>query len=105
MIHFETLSDAAARLYELVLKTVPKDGKAALKKAYKEETNPIGKKNLDIMLENIRLAERHNTLVCHDAGMPIYYLKVGTKARIEGDIRKAIAKGVTRAVREVPLEP
>jgi fumarate hydratase subunit alpha len=105
MIRFKTLSDTAARLYEVVVKTVPKDVEAALKKAYKGERNPIGKKNLEIMLENIKLAERNNTLVCHDAGMPIYYLKVGTKARVEGDIRKAIAKGVSKAVRDVPLEP
>jgi fumarate hydratase subunit alpha len=105
MIRFETLSDTAARLYEVVLKTVPMDVKAALKKAYKTERNPIAKKNLEIMFENIELAGRHNTLVCHDAGMPVYYLKVGTKARVEGDIRKAIAKGVIKAVRAVPLEP
>ena len=105
MIHFETLSNAAAELYEATLKKVPEDVKGALRKAYRAEQHPIGKKNLDIMLENIRLAERHNTLVCHDAGMPIYYLKLGTKACFEGDIRKAIAKGVTKAVREVPLEP
>ncbi len=105
MIRFKTLSDTAARLYEVVVRTVPKDVEAALKKAYKGESNPIGKRNLEIMLENIKLAERNNTLVCHDAGMPIYYLKVGTKARVEGDIKKAIANGAVKAGRDVPLEP
>jgi len=83
----------AAELYGSALKKVPEDTKDALARARAAETNPVGRQMLGMMLESARSAEASNRLLCSDSGIPTYFVKVGTAARLDGNIRQAFSDG------------
>jgi fumarate hydratase subunit alpha len=87
------MKDLTANLYEWSLKKIPEDTKAALRQAQAAETSPVARQTLEIMLKSAELAERTDTHVCSDAGVPVYQVKIGTDARWDGDIKQAISDG------------
>jgi fumarate hydratase subunit alpha len=99
------IADVVATLYERVLKELPDDVMAALKKAHAMENNPIAKSNLAALIENAEVAKQKDLVLCQDTCLPSYWLKVGTEAKIEGDLGKAIKEGTQRATQKVPLIP
>jgi len=84
---------------------LPDDVKAALKKAYAEETSETGKTQLKAILDNIELAEKYKAPVCQDTGTIIFYVKAGAKAKDLDKIEGALINAVKRATKEVPLRP
>jgi fumarate hydratase subunit alpha len=92
-ITYAQVRTVAAELYGSALKKVPEDTKDALARAECAETNPVGKRMLGMMLESARSAEATNRLLCSDSGIPTYFVKVGTAARLEGNIKQAISDG------------
>ncbi|WP_295381321.1 fumarate hydratase [uncultured Pseudacidovorax sp.] len=99
----EQVAQVAADLYEWSLKKVPDDTQAALRDAVPREGNDTGRKTLTIMLKSAEAAERTGGLVCSDVGIPTYSIKVGTRVRFEGPVRRAIVDGFARmAARSVP---
>lgn len=84
---------------------LPDDVKAALKKAYAEETSETGKTQLKAILDNIELAEKHKAPVCQDTGTIIFYVKAGAKAKALDKVEGALISAVKRATKEVPLRP
>ena len=92
-ITYEMVKSTAAELYGSCLKKIPEDTKDALRKAHDAETHDGAKKILALMLRSAQSAETTDRHVCSDAGVPVYFIKIGTAARLEGDIRKAISDG------------
>lgn len=84
---------------------LPDDVKAALKKAYAEETSETGKTQLKAILDNIELAEKYKAPVCQDTGTIIFYVKAGAKAKDLDKVEGALINAVKRATKEVPLRP
>ena len=84
---------------------LPDDVKAALKKAYAEETSEMGKTQLKAILDNIELAEKYKAPVCQDTGTIIFYIKAGAKAKDLDKVEGALINAVKRATKEVPLRP
>jgi fumarate hydratase subunit alpha len=84
---------------------LPDDVKAALKKAYAEETSETGKTQLKAILDNIELAERYKAPVCQDTGTIIFFVKAGAKAKDLDKVEGALINAVRRATKEVPLRP
>jgi fumarate hydratase subunit alpha len=84
---------------------LPDDVKAALKKAYAEETSETGKTQLKAILDNIELAEKYKAPVCQDTGTIIFYIKAGAKAKDLDKVEAALVNAVKRATKEVPLRP
>jgi fumarate hydratase subunit alpha len=84
---------------------LPDDVKAALKKAYAEETSETGKTQLKAILDNIELAEKYKAPVCQDTGTIIFYIKAGAKAKDLDKVEGALINAVKRATKEVPLRP
>lgn len=101
----EVISDVCSRLYEKALKKMPEDIIASLQESSNRETNPVAKWNLQIILQNIQVAEERDLLVCQDTCIPSYVVKMGTQIHVQGDIYKAIAQGACRATRQIPLVP
>jgi fumarate hydratase subunit alpha len=91
-ITYDTIRKTTAALYERSLKKVPDDTKAALKKALERESNPIGKEMLAQMLKSAEGAEKTNFLLCGDSGVPTYFIKIGTKAQIDADLKEAYGR-------------
>jgi fumarate hydratase subunit alpha len=92
-VTYEMVKSTAAELYGSCLKKIPEDTKDALRKAHDAETHDGAKKILALMLRSAQNAETTDRHVCSDAGVPVYFIKIGTAARLEGDIRKAISDG------------
>ena len=97
-ITYDLVKSVAAELYGSCLKKIPEDTKDALRGALETETNDGAKKILAMMLRSAQVAEDTKRLVCSDAGIPVYFVKIGTAARLEGNIKQAISDGFDHLV-------
>lgn len=100
-ITYEAVRDLTANLYEWSLKAIPPDTKAALDEAISTETNEGARKILAMMRRSADRAENTNRFVCSDSGVPVYFIKIGSGARFEGDIKRAIKDGFARLVETI----
>ncbi len=60
----------------------------ALKKAADAEKSALGKKILNQLLENLKIAGEENIPICQDTGMAVVFLEVGQDVHFEGDRRR-----------------
>jgi fumarate hydratase subunit alpha len=97
-ITYETMKRATAQLYEWSLRKVPDDTLDALRRAQETETNEVARKTLGILLRSAIAAETQDRLVCSDSGVPVYFIQIGTAARLEGDIKRAVSDGFDHLV-------
>ena len=97
-ITYDQVKSVSSELYESCLKKIPEDTKEALRKAGEAETNEGARKILQMMLRSAHAAESGNRHVCSDAGIPVYFVKIGTAARLEGNIKQAISDGFDHLV-------
>lgn len=100
-ITYETLKSVAAELYERSLKKIPDDTKAALRRAEMAETSPVARRTLRAQLESAELAEFEGHFVCSDSGVPVYFVRIGTRVQFEGPVKKAIRDGFSELVRTI----
>ncbi len=99
----ETLATVARALLGRAAVSLPRDVKDALERARAAESSPTAQAQLDAILANVRLAEQTSTSICQDTGVPLFFVRLGTACRIEGDPAQALAAATERATREVPL--
>lgn len=106
-IAYDTLRDVSARLYDRSLRGIPKDTDAALRRALAHDGNETARHTLRIMLQSAEAAARTQHFVCSDAGVPVYFVRIGTQARFAGNVRAAITEGFERLVETIqpPLLP
>jgi tartrate/fumarate subfamily iron-sulfur-dependent hydro-lyase alpha chain len=103
---YAAVEEAAKQLYVRALKVLPPDLKEALARARATETDETGKGFLDIMLENVDVAERDENLVCQDTGTVVFWLEVGDECAFNlARVTAAVKKGTERATLEHPLRP
>jgi fumarate hydratase subunit alpha/L(+)-tartrate dehydratase alpha subunit len=103
---YAAVEEAAKQLYVRALKVLPPDLKKALARARETETDETGKGFLDIMLENVDVAERDENLVCQDTGTVVFWLEVGDECAFNlARVTAAVKKGTERATLEHPLRP
>jgi fumarate hydratase subunit alpha len=95
------VKSVAADLYGSCLKKIPEDTKDALRRALDAETNDGGRKILAMMLRSAQLAEDTSRHVCSDAGVPVYFVKIGTAAKLDGNIKQAISDGFDHLVETI----
>jgi fumarate hydratase subunit alpha len=100
-ITYEAVRDLTASLYEWSLKKIPEDTKAALESAMATETNESARQMLAMMRRSADRAESTDRLVCSDSGVPVYFIKIGSGARFEGDVKRAIRDGFARLVETI----
>ncbi len=106
-ISYDTVKRVTSDLYDRSLRGIPDDTKAALQRADAAETNPTARHTLRIMLESAEAAQRSNHFVCSDAGVPVFFVRVGTQAQFSGNVRQAITDGFSELVETIqpPLLP
>jgi len=100
-VTYDLMKRVTAQLYEWSLKKIPEDTKAALVRAEVAESHPVAKKTLTYMIKSASTAERENRFVCSDSGIPVYFVKIGTRVKFEGDIKRAIADGFDELARTI----
>ena len=103
---YAVVEEAAKQSYIRALKLLPPDLKEALARARASETSSTGTEVLDIMLQNIDVAEGDQNLVCQDTGTVVFWLEVGEDWPFSvGRVAAAVKKGTERATLEHPLRP
>jgi tartrate/fumarate subfamily iron-sulfur-dependent hydro-lyase alpha chain len=103
---YAVVEEAAKQSYIRALKLLPPDLKEALARARASETSTTGTEVLDIMLQNIDVAEGEQNLVCQDTGTVVFWLEVGEDCPLNmARVAAAVKKGTERATLEHPLRP
>ena len=97
-ITYDVMKQVACDLYGWSLKKVPDDTQKALADAYERETSEVSRRTLAFMQAAAKAAERENRHACSDAGFPTYFVKIGTRVTLDGDIRRAFVDGFAHLV-------
>ncbi|MFC0278450.1 fumarate hydratase [Falsigemmobacter intermedius] len=97
----EDIREVSKALYSRCLRAVPEDTRAALRHAMATESSETGRKTLDLMLRSAELAARKDRFVCSDAGVPVYFVRIGTRCDWRANIKSAIRQGFDELVREI----
>lgn len=85
--------------------SLPRDVQRVIEKAVAAETNPVARGELANILTNIELAGRLRVPLCQDTGVPVVYLTLPPDIQLTEQLYDAVAEGVRRATRQVPLRP
>jgi fumarate hydratase subunit alpha len=101
----KALENVAVKLLQLAVTELPQDVKDALRRAYREEDNDVGKAQLKAILDNVELAEKTCAPMCQDTGVVTFYVKAGSKVDGLDQIEEALREATAKATREVPLRP
>lgn len=103
----ELIKTVTAQLYDRSLRGIPADTKAALHAADATESNETARHTLRIMIQSAEAAEKKNHFICSDAGIPVFFVRVGTQAQFSGNVRQAITDGFDELVATIqpPLLP
>lgn len=106
-ITYETVKQVTAQLYDRSLRGIPADTAQALREADARESNETARHTLRVMLRSADEAARSGHFVCSDAGVPVYFVRVGTGAVFSGAVRQAITDGFAELVASIqpPLLP
>ena len=99
-ISAEHITDAVARLCIEANTRLPDDVAAALARQRTEESWPLAKKTLSLLLDNVALAQGSELPICQDTGMACVFVELGQDVHIEGDFEQAIHAGVRRGYGE-----
>jgi fumarate hydratase subunit alpha len=75
-----------------------------LRKAYDSETG-AAKLQLEVMLENVKLAKRKRCPLCQDTGILTFFVRAGTGFPAIGTLKETIERAVVQATKEIPLRP
>lgn len=94
------ITDAVARLCMEANTHLPKDISAALDRSRQEEPWPLAKKTLDLLWDNLEVAEERALPICQDTGMACVFVELGQDVHIDGNFEEAIHEGVRRGYGE-----
>jgi len=102
-IQAETIEDVCYKLISHASIHLPPEVEKTISDAHQKETNPLAKIHFKAMLDNIDVARTRNVPLCQDTGIAMYYITMGSKVCIDGDMRAAIDRATARATADVPL--
>jgi tartrate/fumarate subfamily iron-sulfur-dependent hydro-lyase alpha chain len=104
---YETLELVARDLFIKALEDIPADVRAGLSRGLEAEQrggNRTAGRILLTILDNIRVADEQQTLVCQDTGLPIFKVLVGGKLGLDiPRLKESLRRGCARATAERPL--
>ena len=84
---------------------LPQDVVQALQAAQARETSPMGKAQLDAILENVGIARNGAVPMCQDTGIQTFFVQAGVESPFLKDLRTWISDAVVQATAEIPLRP
>ena len=77
------------------------DMRESLEKALKNEKSELGKKILNQLDENLRIASEEMIPICQDTGIAVFFLEIGQDVHFEGiNLDDAINEGVRQGYKE-----
>lgn len=102
-IHCKQIEDACYTLVQKACSSITTSCQMAMQKAWQQEENSSAKFALEILLQNANLAQTENLPICQDTGFAIFFLKIGRKVYIDGNVEEAIQNAVRRAYNDFYL--
>ena len=90
------LTETVAKLCIQANTRLPADIVAALDKNRTEEPWPLAKETLDLLWDNMELAQEKDLPVCQDTGTTCVFAELGQDVHIDGNFEQAIQEGVRR---------
>jgi fumarate hydratase subunit alpha len=99
------LADATFEAYKSAVIRLPPDVLKVIRKAAAAETSPVARGEFENILKNIDVAEHLDVPLCQDTGIPVVYLTLPPDVPFTQALYDAVADGVRRATKEVPLRP
>ncbi len=100
---YEVLGETAREAYVMALKDIPPDVRAGLRAAIKREREPRAVQVMQTMLDAVELGDQ-GMMVCQDTGIPIYWLRIGTAAYVDGGrLQSVVEEAVRRATVDTPF--
>ena len=94
------ITDTVARLCIQANLKLPEDVSAALARSRQTEPWPLAKTTLDLLWDNMELADQRQLPICQDTGMACVFVELGQDVHIEGDFEQAVHEGVRRGYGE-----
>ena len=100
MIREINASEITKTVREMCIKVnhfLSEDMDNALKKATENEKSDLGKKILDQLQENLKIAGEDMIPICQDTGMAVIFMEIGQDVHfVGGDFEEAVNEGVRR---------
>ena len=96
-IHIDTITKNIKEMCTEANYYLSDDMKRALEDAFSHEKNPLGKKILSQLQENLRIAQEDRIPICQDTGMTVVFIRIGQEVCIEGG---SLADAVNEGVRQ-----
>jgi fumarate hydratase subunit alpha/L(+)-tartrate dehydratase alpha subunit len=101
---YDLVENVCRDLYVQSLKEIPPDVVEAIQRAAQRETKEVARRIFSHYLQSIELGRTKDMIVCQDTGIPIYWVAIGSRLRLDGArLSKAITRGTERATREHSL--
>jgi fumarate hydratase subunit alpha len=100
MVNNKLIEETVVALLRRAVTTLPQDVLAALEASAVIERSPNAKRELGLMVENVKEAGSCTLPMCQDTGLPVFFVNMGFS--VPG-FEEAVARGVRRATEEVPL--
>ena len=101
---YERVETVCSELYIQSLKEIPPDVVEAIRRAAERETTEVARRIFSHYLQSIELGRAKDMIVCQDTGIPIYWVEIGSRLRLDGArLTEAITRGTERATREHSL--
>jgi len=94
LITADKIRNAVAELCIRANLVLRKDVLSGLKSAYSRETNKRAKDILKAIINNAYIARKEKLAICQDTGLPVVFLEIGQEVKINGNLTRAINKGV-----------
>ncbi len=97
-IDLKTVENAISNLCTELCINMPKDTLNLLEDALNKEISPYGKLNLQMALDNAKIAKENNMPICQDTGMVTVFAEIGQDVHfVGGNLYDAINNGVRKA--------
>jgi len=92
---YSVLEETAREAYTMALKDIPPDVREGLRRAIAKESNARAREVMRTMLRAVELGDQ-GMMVCQDTGLPIYWVRIGTNAYVDGGRIAGILEQATR---------
>jgi len=94
------IEETVARLCREANCKLPADVVSALEAAREREVTSTGRRVLDEILENARLAAEVQAPCCQDTGLAIVFVRIGQDVCVNGGLEEAIQRGIAKGYTE-----
>ena len=94
-ISVKVITEEIAKMCVQANHYLSKDMDEALKQATESEESPLGKKILNQLQENLKIADQDMIPICQDTGMAVVFMEIGQDVHfVDGNLEDAINEGV-----------